>query len=53
MTEKVDIYAFGILLWEILAERIPFDGLNNNTIKKEMLNGVKSLDFGLVQSHHA
>ena len=31
-TNKVDVYAYGILLWEIVAEDIPFRGLNQYQI---------------------
>lgn len=31
-TEKVDIYSFGIVLWEILTEQMPFDGLHQGQV---------------------
>lgn len=37
-TDKVDVYAFGILLWEILTEKIPFDKLSAVQIMQHVCN---------------
>jgi len=38
--EKVDIYSFGMILYEIISNRIPFDNLKNNThIMSVVLDG--------------
>jgi len=38
--EKVDIYSFGMILYEIICNRIPFDNLKNNThIMSVVLDG--------------
>eukprot|EP00299_Pterocystis_sp_00344_P015223 c7592_g2_i2.p1 GENE.c7592_g2_i2~~c7592_g2_i2.p1 ORF type:complete len:379 (+),score=97.52 c7592_g2_i2:163-1137(+) len=37
-TEKVDVYAFGIVLWEILTRENPFNGMSQDVI----FHGVKS-----------
>ena len=36
---KVDVYAFGVLAWEVLCGRIPFAGLEVPEIKREVLEG--------------
>ena len=36
---KVDVYAFGVLAWEILGQQIPFAGFETMEIKREVLEG--------------
>lgn len=43
--EKVDVYAFGILLWELIAKRVPFDGLSPFDIKQRVLEGAKIVEL--------
>ena len=31
-TEKVDIYAVGVIIWELISRRVPFDGFDGNMI---------------------
>lgn len=37
-TEKVDVYSYGILVWQMARDRVPFKGLN----KEEFLRNVSS-----------
>jgi len=37
--EKVDVYAFGIMLWEFLAKQVPFDGAGPAEIRDSVLAG--------------
>jgi serine/threonine protein kinase len=37
--EKVDVYAFGVVMWEMLAREVPFDGLAAGEIKRSVLEG--------------
>lgn len=30
--EKADIYSFGVIMWELVSERVPYDGLSENQI---------------------
>jgi len=34
--EKVDVFAFGTLLWEIVSRKIPYDGLDADLIRKKL-----------------
>uniref|UniRef100_A0A7S1XNW2 Protein kinase domain-containing protein n=1 Tax=Phaeomonas parva TaxID=124430 RepID=A0A7S1XNW2_9STRA len=36
---KVDVYAFAVLLWEMLSAQVPFGGLEIVEIKREVLEG--------------
>ncbi|OMJ68349.1 hypothetical protein SteCoe_34225 [Stentor coeruleus] len=42
--EKVDVFAFGTLLWEILAREVPYDALDPGDIKDKVLRGDLRLD---------
>lgn len=35
--EKVDVFAFGTLLWELVARDIPYDGLDAGDIKEKVM----------------
>lgn len=35
--EKIDVYAYGILLWEILAKKLPYENIDQSTIIAEVL----------------
>lgn len=37
--EKIDIFAFGTLIWEVIARRIPFEGFDVQDIKTRVLEG--------------
>ena len=37
--EKVDVFAFGTLLWEIYANEVPWDGLEQFDIKNRVIAG--------------
>ena len=33
--DKADIYAFGVVLWELTTRRVPFEGLSAGDIKAQ------------------
>eukprot|EP01046_Picozoa_sp_COSAG06_P047250 COSAG06_NODE_6838_length_2751_cov_49.510181_2_plen_115_part_00 len=35
----MDVYAFGVLVWELFAEQMPFDGYDIPTVKEKVLSG--------------
>ena len=37
--EKVDVFAFGSLLWELLTQQVPYDGLEPVDIKQRVEAG--------------
>lgn len=37
--EKIDIFAFGTLIWEVIARRIPFEGFDVQDIKTRVIEG--------------
>ena len=48
LTEKVDIYALGVLMWEILTNRVPFDGYSAAKIKSKVTSK-ESLDCRTIE----
>ena len=41
---KVDVFAFGTLLWELYSEEVPYEGFEAHDIKEMVLEG-KGLNF--------
>jgi serine/threonine protein kinase len=39
--EKVDVYSFGIILWEMIATKIPFYNESNEEIQNKVLNNLR------------
>jgi 4-hydroxyphenylpyruvate dioxygenase-like putative hemolysin len=37
--EKVDVFAFGTLLWEIVERKVPFDGFEAGEIRAKVESG--------------
>ena len=37
--EKVDVFAFGTVIWEIYANEVPWDGLEGFDIKNRVISG--------------
>ncbi len=50
-TEKIDIYAFGMTLLEIITGQYPYEECNNNPIQvwKQLKAGIKPLSLALIQ----
>jgi len=55
-SKAVDVFAFGVLFWEILARKIPFEGLDAETITSKIIKGerpaIPSLAFPEVCATH-
>lgn len=45
--EKVDVFAFGTLVWEIMAREVPYDALDPGDIKDKVSRGDLKLDMPL------
>ena len=43
--EKVDVFAFGTVLWEIMSREVPYDGLEPAGIREKILGGNYKLDM--------
>lgn len=46
---KVDVFAFGSLLWEIINREVPYDGLDPQDIASNVIKGNKLKDHALAQ----
>lgn len=44
--EKVDVFAFGTLVWELFTEQVPYEGLDVADMRKATCSG-KDLPMGL------
>ncbi|CAG8492400.1 11671_t:CDS:2 [Dentiscutata erythropus] len=51
---KCEIFSFGMLLWELTFEKIPYEDISNiNQIKKNVTNGIRErINFGLTTPEH-
>ena len=38
-TEKVDVYSFGIMLWQMARDQVPFSGLGKTAFMQEVVRG--------------
>jgi serine/threonine protein kinase len=38
-TEKVDVYSFGIMVWQMARDRVPFKGLNKEEFFRNVVRG--------------
>ena len=47
--EKVDVFAFGCLMWEIINREVPFDGLDPSDISQKVIKGEKLKDHSIAQ----
>ena len=50
--EKVDVFAYGTLLWEIFAEEVPWDGLELLYVRKDELLGASACYVLKALQHH-
>jgi len=37
----IDVYAYGIILWELIERKIPWEGKNYGEIRNSVMNGVR------------